>query len=87
MGHAVGLLTTQPAEVQDPGEPQDSGTSGSTWEEQKGTHVANVWPHLKLRRKVIIACFSFYVWLSFSLSNIRSNAVGNSIIILHCIFS
>ncbi|XP_038565381.1 ubiquitin carboxyl-terminal hydrolase 28 isoform X3 [Micropterus salmoides] len=28
IGHAVGLLTTQPAEVQDPGELQDSGTSG-----------------------------------------------------------
>lgn len=37
IGHAVGLLTTQPAEVQDPGEPQESGTSGETWEGQKGT--------------------------------------------------
>uniref|UniRef100_A0A665VEJ0 Ubiquitin carboxyl-terminal hydrolase n=1 Tax=Echeneis naucrates TaxID=173247 RepID=A0A665VEJ0_ECHNA len=27
IGHAVGLLTTQPAEVQGPGEPRDSGTS------------------------------------------------------------
>uniref|UniRef100_A0A671W0K5 Ubiquitin carboxyl-terminal hydrolase n=1 Tax=Sparus aurata TaxID=8175 RepID=A0A671W0K5_SPAAU len=35
IGHAVGLLTTQPAEVQDPGEPQESGTSGETWEGQK----------------------------------------------------
>lgn len=37
IGHAVGLLTTQPAEVQDPGEPQESGTSGEAWEGQKGT--------------------------------------------------
>lgn len=37
IGHAVGLLTTQPAEVQDPGEPLESGTSGETWEDQKGT--------------------------------------------------
>ncbi|XP_038565379.1 ubiquitin carboxyl-terminal hydrolase 28 isoform X1 [Micropterus salmoides] len=36
IGHAVGLLTTQPAEVQDPGELQDSGTSGEDWEGQKG---------------------------------------------------
>ncbi|KAM3601776.1 uncharacterized protein V6R79_018744 [Siganus canaliculatus] len=36
IGHAVGLLTTQPAEVQDPGEPQESGTSGEAWEAQKG---------------------------------------------------
>lgn len=37
IGHAVGLLTTQTAEVQDPGEPQESGTSGEAWEGQKGT--------------------------------------------------
>lgn len=37
IGHAVGLLTTQNAEVQDPGEPQESGTSGEAWEGQKGT--------------------------------------------------
>lgn len=37
IGHAVGLLTTQTAEVQDPGEPQESGTSGEPWEGQKGT--------------------------------------------------
>lgn len=37
MGHAVGLLTTQHAELQDAGEPQESGTSGETWERQKGT--------------------------------------------------
>ncbi|XP_041864184.1 ubiquitin carboxyl-terminal hydrolase 28 isoform X2 [Melanotaenia boesemani] len=36
IGHAVGLLTTQPAEVQDPAEPQESGISGETWEGQKG---------------------------------------------------
>ncbi|XP_039888346.1 ubiquitin carboxyl-terminal hydrolase 28 isoform X1 [Simochromis diagramma] len=36
IGHAVGLLTTQTAEVQDPGEPQESGTSGEAWEGQKG---------------------------------------------------
>lgn len=41
IGHAVGLLTTQPAEVQDPGEPQESGTSGETWEGQKGTLRTN----------------------------------------------
>lgn len=34
IGHAVGLLTTQPAEVQDPGK---SETSGDTWEAHKGT--------------------------------------------------
>lgn len=37
IGHAVGLLTTQTAEVQDPGEPQELGTSGEAWEGQKGT--------------------------------------------------
>uniref|UniRef100_A0A8C4ERR2 ubiquitinyl hydrolase 1 n=1 Tax=Dicentrarchus labrax TaxID=13489 RepID=A0A8C4ERR2_DICLA len=36
IGHAVGLLTTQPAEVQDPGEPQELETSGEAWEGQKG---------------------------------------------------
>ncbi|XP_028451128.1 ubiquitin carboxyl-terminal hydrolase 28 isoform X2 [Perca flavescens] len=36
VGHAVGLLTTQSAEVQDPGEPQESGTSAEAWEGQKG---------------------------------------------------
>ncbi|KAI3373959.1 hypothetical protein L3Q82_022522 [Scortum barcoo] len=36
IGHAVGLLTTQPAEVQDPGEPQELRTSGEVWEGQKG---------------------------------------------------
>ncbi|KAG8008466.1 Ubiquitin carboxyl-terminal hydrolase 28, partial [Nibea albiflora] len=36
IGHAVGLLTTQTAEVQDSGEPQESGTSGEAWEGQKG---------------------------------------------------
>ncbi|KAM7397540.1 hypothetical protein PAMA_005711 [Pampus argenteus] len=34
VGHAVGLLTTQP-EVQDPGEPQESRTSAAAWEGQK----------------------------------------------------
>lgn len=37
IGHAVGLLTTHPAEVQDPGETQESGNSGEAWEGQKGT--------------------------------------------------
>lgn len=37
IGQAVGLLTTQHAELQDPGEPQESGTSGETWQGQKGT--------------------------------------------------
>uniref|UniRef100_A0A1A7X853 ubiquitinyl hydrolase 1 n=1 Tax=Iconisemion striatum TaxID=60296 RepID=A0A1A7X853_9TELE len=36
VGHAVGLLTTQTAEVQEPAEPQESGSSGETWEGQKG---------------------------------------------------
>lgn len=36
IGHAVGLLTTQPAEVQDPGEPRESGTSAEAWDGQKG---------------------------------------------------
>lgn len=36
IGHAVGLLTTEPAKHQDPGEPQESGTSGEAWESQKG---------------------------------------------------
>lgn len=38
IGHAVGLLTTQPAEVQDPGEPQESATPGVAWEGQKVIH-------------------------------------------------
>uniref|UniRef100_A0A1A8QMS9 ubiquitinyl hydrolase 1 n=1 Tax=Nothobranchius pienaari TaxID=704102 RepID=A0A1A8QMS9_9TELE len=36
VGHAVGLLTTQAAEVQEPAEPQESGSSVETWEGQKG---------------------------------------------------
>ncbi|XP_022616558.1 ubiquitin carboxyl-terminal hydrolase 28 isoform X2 [Seriola dumerili] len=36
IGHAVGLLTTQTAEVQDPGEPQELRTSEEAWEGQKG---------------------------------------------------
>ncbi|KAM6911946.1 ubiquitin carboxyl-terminal hydrolase 28 isoform 2-T2 [Lycodopsis pacificus] len=36
IGNAVGLLTTQSAEVQDPGEPQELGTSAEAWEGQKG---------------------------------------------------
>uniref|UniRef100_A0AAQ5ZPW9 ubiquitinyl hydrolase 1 n=1 Tax=Amphiprion ocellaris TaxID=80972 RepID=A0AAQ5ZPW9_AMPOC len=37
IGHAVGLLTAQTAEVQDSGEPQESGTSGEVaWDDQKG---------------------------------------------------
>ncbi|XP_054481245.1 ubiquitin carboxyl-terminal hydrolase 28 [Anoplopoma fimbria] len=36
VGNAVGLLTTQSAEFQDPGDPQESGTSAETWEGQKG---------------------------------------------------
>ncbi|XP_037543742.1 ubiquitin carboxyl-terminal hydrolase 28 isoform X2 [Nematolebias whitei] len=34
-GHVVGLLTTQTAELQDPAKPQESGSSGETWEGQK----------------------------------------------------
>lgn len=37
VGHAVGLLTTQPAEVQDPGETQKPGIPEEVWEGQKGT--------------------------------------------------
>lgn len=37
VGHAVGLLTSQPAEVQDPGDSQDPAASGETWEGHKGT--------------------------------------------------
>nr|XP_043898471.1 ubiquitin carboxyl-terminal hydrolase 28 isoform X3 [Solea senegalensis] len=36
VGHAVGLLTAQPAELQDPGEPQESGNPEEAWEGQKG---------------------------------------------------
>ncbi|XP_057676425.1 ubiquitin carboxyl-terminal hydrolase 28 isoform X2 [Corythoichthys intestinalis] len=36
IGHAVGLLTSQPAEVKDAGGPQESGSSVGTWEGQKG---------------------------------------------------
>ncbi|XP_056910929.1 ubiquitin carboxyl-terminal hydrolase 28 isoform X3 [Takifugu flavidus] len=35
VGLAVGLLTSQPPEVQDPGDPQESKTSDETWESQK----------------------------------------------------
>ncbi|XP_077402835.1 ubiquitin carboxyl-terminal hydrolase 28 isoform X2 [Vanacampus margaritifer] len=38
IGHAVGLLTSQPAEVRNAGEPQESGTLVGAWEEQKGVH-------------------------------------------------
>ncbi|XP_068601113.1 ubiquitin carboxyl-terminal hydrolase 28 isoform X2 [Brachionichthys hirsutus] len=36
IGQAVGLLTTPPTEVQDRREPQESRTSGETWEGQEG---------------------------------------------------
>nr|XP_020454301.1 ubiquitin carboxyl-terminal hydrolase 28 isoform X3 [Monopterus albus] len=36
IGHAVGLLTTQPAEVQDSGQTPELETSGEDWEGQKG---------------------------------------------------
>ncbi|XP_040038844.2 ubiquitin carboxyl-terminal hydrolase 28 isoform X1 [Gasterosteus aculeatus] len=36
IGNAVGLLTTQPAEVQDPGETQEPGPSAEAWDGQKG---------------------------------------------------
>ncbi|XP_034461678.1 ubiquitin carboxyl-terminal hydrolase 28 isoform X1 [Hippoglossus hippoglossus] len=36
VGHAVGLLTTQPAEVQDPGEPEETGAPEEAWEGPKG---------------------------------------------------
>ena len=42
VGHAVGLLTTQPAEVQDPGEPEEPGAPEEAWEGQKGTARAKI---------------------------------------------
>ncbi|XP_034033705.1 ubiquitin carboxyl-terminal hydrolase 28 isoform X3 [Thalassophryne amazonica] len=36
IGLAVGLLTTQPAEVQEPGETSEADKKGETWEGQKG---------------------------------------------------
>ncbi|XP_056140145.1 ubiquitin carboxyl-terminal hydrolase 28 [Lampris incognitus] len=38
IGHAVGLLTAQPPEVQDPGEPENTDPKGEGWESQKGLH-------------------------------------------------
>uniref|UniRef100_A0A8D3CFR0 Ubiquitin carboxyl-terminal hydrolase n=1 Tax=Scophthalmus maximus TaxID=52904 RepID=A0A8D3CFR0_SCOMX len=35
----VGLLTAQPAEVQDPGEPPESGAPAEAWEGRKGTRA------------------------------------------------
>ncbi|XP_016897136.1 ubiquitin carboxyl-terminal hydrolase 28 isoform X4 [Cynoglossus semilaevis] len=35
VGHAVGLLTAQTAEVQDPGDHQDPGAPGESWDDQK----------------------------------------------------
>lgn len=37
IGHAVGLLTSQPQQVHDPGDPQQPAASGETWEGQSGT--------------------------------------------------
>lgn len=37
VGQAVGLLTSQPPEVQDPGDPQESKSADETWKAQKGT--------------------------------------------------
>lgn len=37
IGHAVGLLTSQPQPVHDPGDPQQPAASGETWEGQSGT--------------------------------------------------
>ncbi|CAB1448199.1 unnamed protein product [Pleuronectes platessa] len=36
VGHAVGMLTTQPPEVQDPGDPEESGAPEEAWEGPKG---------------------------------------------------
>lgn len=36
IGHAVGLLTSQPVEVQNAGEPQKSGIPVEAWDGQKG---------------------------------------------------
>lgn len=41
VGQAVGLLTSQPPEVQDPGDPQESKGSDETWEAQKGTRTCS----------------------------------------------
>ncbi|XP_061658297.1 ubiquitin carboxyl-terminal hydrolase 28 isoform X3 [Syngnathoides biaculeatus] len=38
IGHAVGLLTSQPTEAGDAGEPRESGTPAGAWEGQKGVH-------------------------------------------------
>ncbi|XP_077360663.1 ubiquitin carboxyl-terminal hydrolase 28 isoform X2 [Festucalex cinctus] len=38
IGHAVGLLTSRPAEVRDAGEPQESVMPVRAWEGQKGVH-------------------------------------------------
>lgn len=37
IGHAVGLLTSQPQQVHDPGDPQQPAASGETWDGQSGT--------------------------------------------------
>lgn len=37
IGHAVGLLTSQPQQVHDPGDPQQPAASGEAWEAQSGT--------------------------------------------------
>ncbi|KAM9780737.1 ubiquitin carboxyl-terminal hydrolase 28 isoform X3 [Syngnathus typhle] len=39
IGHAVGLLTSQPVEVGDGGEPQELGTPTVAWEGHKGVHA------------------------------------------------
>lgn len=60
VGHAVGLLTTQPPELQDPGEAQESGSSGGAWEGPKGGYRSgctrlrvNMFIYLKTKQRAL----------------------------------
>lgn len=46
VGHAVGLLTAQTAEVQDPGDHQDPGAPGESWDDQKGEILKHIFSRL-----------------------------------------
>ncbi|TNM84481.1 hypothetical protein fugu_008659 [Takifugu bimaculatus] len=52
VGLAVGLLTSQPPEVQDPGDPQESKTSDETWESQKEVKVNSGLPEDELQTAI-----------------------------------
>lgn len=56
IGHAVGLLTSQPQQAHDPGDPQQPAVSGETWEGQSGTLDAK---HIDLKHPNLstTACF------------------------------